>query len=93
MDVPEEEVYDVYDWFREIRELALLEEDDVGQMWDNASKIRLHARRILLLLAVVQEAQGAEVKEPPANSNAGEIFRWIHHYAVGHCLGKGNKPA
>ena len=82
MDVPEEEVYDVYDGFREIRNLALLDEEDDGQMWDDASRIRGQARKILSLLPGVQEAEGAEVQEPPANSNAGGIFRWIHGYAV-----------
>ena len=80
MDVPEEQIYSA---FREkIRELALLDEEDVGQLWDDASEIRSLAKKILSLPPGVQEADHAEVQEPPANSNAEEIFRWIHHYAV-----------
>lgn len=81
MDVPEEEVYDVYDGFREIRESALRDaEDDVGQMWDDASWIRSHAKKILSLLPGLQEADDAKVQGPPANSDAEEVFRWIRQY-------------
>ena len=44
--------------------------------------IRRHAKKILSLLPGVQEADHAEVQKPPENSNAEEIFRWIHHHAA-----------
>ena len=84
MDVPEEEIYRA---FREIQTSALVDEmvdeddveDDVEQMWDYASVIRSLAKIILSLLPGVQ---AAGVEEPPANSNAEEIFGWIRQYAA-----------
>ena len=70
---------EIYDELQQIRELALLDEEDDGQMWDDIRVIRSRARRILSLLPGVQ---AAEVQEPPANSTAEEIFRWIRQYAA-----------
>ena len=77
---------EIYHGFSKIRELALLlvdedddVEDNVEQMWDDACVIRSLAKRILSLLRGVQ---AAEVQEPPANSNAEEIFGWIRLYAA-----------
>ena len=87
MNVPEEEIYSA---FREIQTWARVDEDD---MWDDASLIRCLAKKILSLLPGVQEAEGAEVQEPPANSNAEEIFQWICDYAEKIVHGTGGESA
>ena len=72
---------------------ARVDEEDDGKMWDHASLIRCLAKKILSLLPGVQEAEGAEVQEPPANSNARRDFRMDSPKCYWHCLEKDNEPA
>ena len=77
MEVP---VQQISEEFKKIREAAVVDSDD-GEMWDAASKIRSSAKDILRSLPPSEEAESAEVQEPP-DSNAQWIFQWIRKDAA-----------